>query len=324
MLTRTILALAFLASPILADVQAVIDSQIDPGYRDLAAATTDLSVAATADCSPDAVRPHFHAAYDAWISISHIQFGPIEDRGLSLAMAFWPDPKDSTGKAIARLSAAADPIVDTPEQFSDVSAAAQGFTALERLLYDAQPNADYACRLTRAIATGLATKADAIVADWPAFAALMTSAGATDNARFQSADEVNRALYTALSTGLEFLHDQRLGRPVGTFERPRPRRAEARRSERSLRHIVLSLDALEVLATTMYDGDLTKTTAAFAAAKERAGALEDPSLAGVANPGQRIRIETLQRTVNDIRNAVIDEIGKSLGITAGFNSLDGD
>ena len=324
MFARIALVLTCFSGPAFAASHAVIKEHIEPRYASLAAATADLSAAATADCSPETVRPYFHSAYDDWIGISHIQFGPIEEQGLSLAMAFWPDPKDSTGKAIARLTAAADPIVDTPDQFSDVSAAAQGFTALERLLYDPQPDADYACRLTRAVATGLAKKAEKILTDWPAFAALMTSAGEAGNPRFQSAGEVNRALYTALSTGLEFLHDQRLGRPLGSFERPRPKRAEARRSKRSLRHIVLSLEALEALATTMHDGELTKTKIAFAAAKERAVAVEDPALASVANPGQRIRIEALQRTVNDIRNAVNDEIGKPLGITAGFNSLDGD
>lgn len=324
MFTRTVFLLSCFAGPTFADVDAVNESHIATGYVSLAAATTELSNAASADCSAGAVRPHFHAAYDAWISISHIQFGPIEDRGLSLSMVFWPDPKDSTGKALARLTSASDPIVDAPEQFGEVSAAAQGFTALERLLYDPQPDPGYACRLTQAVSLGLAAKASTILDDWPGFANLMATAGETGNARFQSAEEVNRALYTALSTGLEFLHDQRLGRPLGSFERPRPKRAEARRSERSLRHIILSLDALEALATTMFDGDLTQTKAAFAAAKERAASLEDPALAGVANPGQRIRIEALQRTVNDIRNAVNDEIGKPLGITAGFNSLDGD
>ncbi|MCY4179353.1 MAG: imelysin peptidase, partial [Litoreibacter sp.] len=118
--------------------------------------------------------------------------------------------------------------------------------------------------------------------------------------------------------------DQRLGRPLGTFERPRPRRAEARRSERSLRHIELSLAALEELATTFYSGDLNLTKSAFADARARAAALDDPALAGVADPSKRIRIEALQRTVRDIQNAVNTEIGKPLGITAGFNALDGD
>lgn len=319
---RLALVLTVVASPALADIERAIDTHILPGYLALRDATSTLAEAADADCAPAAVQPAFHTAYDAWIGISHIQFGPIEDQGLSLAMSFWPDPKDSTGKAIGRLTADADPIVDDPSQFGEVSVAAQGFTALERLLYEDQPDPDYACRLTRAIATGLARKANALADGWDPHADLMRSTG--ENDRYQTAQDANRALYTALSTGLEFLHDQRLARPLGTFDRPRPHRAEARRSERSLRHIELSLAALEDLATTMYDGDLTETRAAFAEARERAAELDDPALAGVADPSKRFKVEVLQRAVNDIRNAVNTEIGKPLGITAGFNALDGD
>ncbi|MEL6313388.1 MAG: imelysin family protein [Pseudomonadota bacterium] len=314
--------LALIGSPAFADVDAIIDTHIVPGHNALVSATQTLSEAAATDCTPDSVKPAFHGAYDAWIGISHIQFGPIEDQGLSLAMSFWPDPKDSTGKAIARLTTAQDPIVDKQEEFSEVSAAAQGFTALERLLYDPQSDAAYACRLTQAIATGLARKAETLANGWGDHAALMRAAGT--NNRYQTEDEAIRALYTALSTGLEFLHDQRLARPLGTFDRPRPRRAEARRSDRSLRHIKLSLATLEDLANQMHEGDLTVTRAAFADARLRADTLDDPTLAGVADPSQRFKVEVLQRAVNDIRNAVNTEIGKPLGITAGFNALDGD
>ncbi|MEM6408008.1 MAG: imelysin family protein [Pseudomonadota bacterium] len=320
-MSRTLaFAVSLFAVPAFADTDAAINDHILPGHGDLVRATDALATLAENDCTVDALKPAFSEAYDAWISISHIQFGPIEDQGLSLAMSFWPDPKDSTGKAIARLTAAKDPIVDSAE-FGEVSAAAQGFTALERLLFDPQPDTEYACSLTQAVALGLADKAQSINAAWPAFAALMTQTG---NTRFRSEEEVNRALYTALSTGLEFLHDQRLGRPLGSFERPRPRRAEARRSGRSLRHIELSLAALEALATTFYEGDLSETKSAFADARDRAATLDDPTLAGVAEPSKRIRIEALQRTVRDIQNAVNTEIGKPLGITAGFNALDGD
>ncbi len=315
---------ALSALPAVADVQRAIDTHILPGHVALSMRTAELANTAQADCSPEAVRPAFHAAYDAWISISHIQIGPIEDQALTLHMSYWPDPKDSTGKALARLTAAADPIVDQPKAFGDVSATAQGFTALERLLYETQTDAAYACRLTQAIARDLARKSAAINADWPAFATLMRSAGADGNTRFQNEDEARRALYTALSTGLAFLHDQRLGRPLGTFERPRPLRAEARRSERSLRHVQLQLAALETLAAAMTDSDLSATKAAFAAARARADALDDPALQGVADPGGRFRVELIQQAVRAIQIAVIDEIGTPLGITAGFNSLDGD
>ncbi|WP_299550628.1 imelysin family protein [uncultured Tateyamaria sp.] len=321
---RFALILPFLALPAVADVQTVLEDHILPGYARLAEETIILADAAQANCGPDALRPEFHAAYDAWISISHIQFGPLEDQALTLTMAFWPDPKDRTGKALTRLITASDPIVDQPDMFGDVSAAAQGFTALELMLYDDQADAAYACRLTQAIATGLARKSESLSAAWPVFADQMRTAGADDNTRFQSQMEVQRALYTALSTGLEFLHDQRLGRPLGTFDRPRPRRAEARRSERSLHHIQLQLAALEELAVAMTDVDLTATSAAFDTAKARAEALNDPALVGVADPAHRFKVEVLQQAVRAVQVAVIDEIGTPLGITAGFNALDGD
>lgn len=317
---RVALAL-LIATPAVAEIDAVLDQHILPGHAELVETTAALAHVAEQDCSPAAVRPVFHTAYDAWIGISHIQFGPIEDQSLSLAISFWPDPKNSTGKALGRLTSAQDPIVDQPDQFGEVSAAAQGFTALERLLYEDQPDTVYACRLTQAVAEGLARKATILAEGWTDHAALMRGAGG--NTRYQSPEEAERAVFTALSTGLEFLHDQRLGRPMGTFDRPRPRRAEARRSERSLRHITLSLSALEDLATSMAP-DLPATTKAFAEAQARAERIDDATLSLVAEPSGRLKVEALQQSVGAIRQAVLVEIGEPLGIQAGFNALDGD
>jgi len=324
MTMRLVLAFCILAAPAAADVSSALSSHVLPRHSDLVRETQHLAAAAAENCSLDELQPAYTAAYDAWVMVSHLQLGPIEDQGLSLAMSLWPDPKDRTGKALARLEAAGDPIVDDPAQFADVSAAAQGFTALERVLFDPGADPAYTCRLTRAIAMGLARKSVAIMDGWPAFAEALETAGAQGNTRFQSPLEAQRAFYTALSTGLEFLHDQRLGRPLGTFDRPRPGRAEARRSQRSLRHIQLSLSALEELATTLIEMPTPKTQAAFADARARAEGIEDAALAGVADPSSRIRIEALQNAVREIQISVIEEIGTPLGVTAGFNALDGD
>lgn len=318
---RLAIAFALIASPVSADVDQVVSNHILPGYAALAESTKSLDETAGADCNSDDLIPAYHAAYDDWISISHIQFGPLEDQGLQLAMAFWPDPKDRTAKAIERLTSISDPIVDDPDTFSEVSVAAQGFTALERVLFETQSDEDYACRLTRAIAAGLAQKAAVLDTGWQDHAKLLRNAG--QNERYQSETEAKRALFTAISTGLEFLHDQRLGRPLGTFERPRPKRAEARRSQRTLSHVILSLDALESLAVLLA-GDIPKSQAAFANARTRALQLKDPTLAGVGNPAGRFKIEVLQQSVRAIQVAIVEEIGRPLGVQAGFNALDGD
>ena len=48
------------------------------------------------------------------------------------------------------------------------------------------------------------------------------------------------------------------------------------------------------------------------------------AFAGVAEPVRRIRIEALQQAIRDIQIAITQDIGIPLGISAGFNSLDGD
>lgn len=126
-----------LLRPVAADTRAAVEDHILPRYAAFAEAAQTLSDTAGVDCSASGMTKAYHSAYDTWISISHIQFGPIETRGVALALAFWPDPKDRTGKAIARLLA--EDVVPGPKTFKAVSIAAQGFPALERLLFEHIP-----------------------------------------------------------------------------------------------------------------------------------------------------------------------------------------
>lgn len=148
----------------------------------------------------------------------------------------------------------------------------------------------------------------------------MSDAG---NETYRTQTEAAQQFFTALITGLEFTENMRLGRPLGTFERPRPKRAEVWRSERSLRHIRLSLEATEELAALISGGDET-VAQDYVRALDRANSLDDPTLSGVADPSSRFRAEALQSAVTTIRRTLLEDVGPSLGITAGFNSLDGD
>lgn len=321
----TICATALLSGPVFADLVSVRDDHILPRYTAFAQAAAGLHETAKNDCSVAAVLPAYRETYDAWIGISHIQFGPIETRGTFLSLTFWPDPKDRVGKAFNRLVAARDAAVDDPEEFAQVSVAAQGFSALELLLTEPQGDTTYACAYTRAIAGYISSTAADLAQDWQGeYGDVFVSAGESDNAVFSSLADAQRAVYTSISTGMEFLHDQRLGRPLGTFDRPRPKRAEARRSGRSARHVVLSLEALQDLTNAFVDHPLPEIDAAFTATIERAKNLTDPSFAGVGDPAKRFKIEDLQRHVRDVQVLIAQDVGAALGISAGFNSLDGD
>ena len=151
----------------------------------------------------------------------------------------------------------------------------------------------------------------------------MATRAAIKKANREALLEAARQVFTALSTGLEFTGDTRLGRPLGSYDRPRPKRAEARRSGRSLRHVQLSLAALRPLAAELSGGDAA-LDALFARAMDSAARLDDPVFAGVAEPQKRFHIEALQQQITDIRTHLSTVTGPQLGVAAGFNALDGD
>ncbi|MGP3698231.1 imelysin family protein [Rhodobacter sp. NSM] len=322
---RGTLALGLLlAAPVQAGVPEAISDVILPGYEAFTAATEALDAAAEADCRPDALRTPWNAAFDAWMGISHLRLGPSETDGRALAIAFWPDPKGSGARTQARILSAADPALLDPERFAEVSVAARGLFALERLLYDPALSGDYACALTRATAADLARMAAELETDWrETFAPLVLTAGEPGNDRFLTPAEARQALFTQLMSGLEFTADQRLGRPLGTFDRPRPERAEARLSGRGLRNVELSLAALERLALALAPQS-PRTRDGFERVRERAAALDDPRFEGVSDPPGRLRVEILQQRLHALRDVLQAEVGGALGVSVGFNAADGD
>lgn len=331
---RLILALglalltALPALPARADVDAVLDRHILPRMATFAASAGALAEAAGADCRPGALAAPYATAFDAWMGVSHLQLGPMLEDGRGHAIAFWPDSRGATPATLRGLIAAEDPIVDDPADFARLSVAGRGLFALERMLYDPAFNGyetgSYSCALTRALATDLAREAAALRAGWVGgFADLMRHPGG-DNTTFLTETEVAQALFTQLLAGLDLTEAQRVDRPLGTFERPRPKRAEARLAGRSLRNVVLSLEALRELADTLADSGAAETDAAFDRALAAAGKITDPGFANVGDPQERFKLEALKQRIETVRQTAQAEIGPQLGVAAGFNSSDGD
>lgn len=315
-----------------AAIDAALEAHVLPGMEALADAASALAEVAETECASDApdLRAAYHAAFDAWMRVNHLRFGPSETDNRAFALAFWPDSRGVTPRTLAQLIASEDPVVEDVADYADVSVAGRGFYALEFLLYDpdisTRGTASYRCGLVRVIAEDIARTTAAIRDEWHmSHANLMRDAG--QNERYQSESEAMRAFFNALTTGLEFNADVRLGRPLGTFDRPRPNRAEARRSERSLQNLVQSTEGLGELAlalTVSQPALQSGINAGFVLVLDAAARVDDPTLAGVADPQARLRIEVLQQRTRELREMILTEMGPSLGISAGFNSLDGD
>lgn len=319
------LTAALIAPAARADVEQVLTGHALPGYAAFASATAQLSDAAAASCDAAALKPAFTAAWDAWFGVAHLHLGPGEEAGRALAISFWPDPKGLGSKA-QRALLLGDPANLEPAAFADQSVAARGFPGLERLLYATDPPAADPCPLIRATAQDLARLAAEIEAGWTGpqgFAETLRTAGQPGNTRYLSENEAKQALFTQFATGLEVVADQRLGRPLGTFDKPRPERAEARASGRGCRHVVLSLQALRAMATNL-DPKATKTLAGFDAVIALAEKLPADALTRTDDPQIWLKVQILQERIRALRDQGIAEIAPALGVGVGFNSQDGD
>ncbi|MCU0828815.1 MAG: imelysin family protein [Tabrizicola sp.] len=317
---RAAALIACLASPAAADTALAVTDHARPGYAAFAKAAADL--AAIDSCDPEALRPSFHAAYDAWLAIAHLHLGPAEEDGRSLAILYWPDPKGLGAKAQKTLLTG-DPKALTPEAMAQQSVAARGLAGLERLLYPAEDLRADPCPLIHATADDLARMASDLAQDWGPFGDLLVTAGQPGNPRFLSPDEATQALLTQLASGLEFIADRRIGRPLGSFDKPRPDLAEAAASGRSVQNIILSLQALRDL-TFALNADSPRTLAAFDKALRLAQDLQDPGLSGINDPQIWLKLEILQQAVRATRDTAIAELAPALGVGLGFNSQDGD
>ncbi len=321
------------ASPEQKMVGSIVDGHILPGFAALAEKTKALDAAAQAGCAADdpGLIAAYHNAFDAWIAVSHMRFGPTEQDNRGFALAYWPDPHASTPKSLSRMIKSSDPVIATPGGFATISVAGRGLYAMEFLLFDprisAMGDADYRCSYVRALAGNIAVNADAINQDWLTRYAPDMRAPGPDGV-YRTDKEALQELFKAFLTGLQLNADIRLGRPLGTFERPRPKRAEARRSGRSLRHVTLSMASLHGLASLLAatNADLSETLdLGFAKVDKRATRLvDDPVFAGVVTPQGRLKVESLKIAIDAIRQVSVDDLGPSLGVGAGFNSLDGD
>lgn len=333
---RFALTAALICAPIVASaapsVSGIIDGHILPRITALASMSQQLSDAAMDDCDPTspALRSTYGRAFDVWIAASHLRFGPTEVDDRAFALAFWPDGRGATPRTLATLIADKDPVVTSPVTYADVSIAARGFYALEFLLYDdalmQTVDSAYYCTLVQTVAADIAATSGAIHADWTGgYADVLLSPG--NDAPYRTEQEVLQEMLKALTAGLQFTQDSRLGRPLGTFDRPRPKRAEAWRSGRSAAHVATSLASLQDLASRLAAsdpalGDMLDDQ--FETAQTKLADLNDPVFASVAGPQSRLKVEVVSTSIGTIRTTVQTLLGPTLGVAAGFNALDGD
>lgn len=333
-------------------VEAVATGHVVPRYAALEAATAALDAAAGAFCAHPGrtalveMRRRYGAASDAWQRIQHVRFGPIEYFSRSARFAFWPDPRNSVGRALEDLLKA-EPAALEPDTFGRGNVAGQGLPALERLMFAdgaeaalmaGDDGARRRCALVAAIARNLARMAADVHREWVGgdrpFLAVLASAGAADSP-YQHPREAVLDFVKALHLAVELVSDHKLSRPLGaSVQAARPRLAEAWRSGRSLENVRLDLAA----GAELYDAGFSAVVRgpagdaaldelmrrAFAQSRTTAAAVAPSLEVAVEDARQRPAVERLVRETAALKALVAQRLTEALGIPLGFNALDGD
>jgi hypothetical protein len=309
-----------------------------PRYEALATRTREMRRYATALCTlPDdahlvAMREAFADAYLAWMGVQHIDFGPVAVSDRFYRIQFWPDKHGRGGRQLSALLTSDDPLPDA-EGLAGLSAAIQGFPALERLLYDgdAEDFADAAgarrCALALAISANLEAMASDMFVDWVDYEA-------------DSPADLLRALFEGLVEQFRAIIELKLLRPIGdTAASANPKRAEAWRSRLSLPAIRANLFAMRGLLVGengIYGLSValptdTATTQTLEALNEHLtygiGRLEAQSTSlyeAIETAEGRDFVKFFTTHLAATRDLCLDVFPEALDVAAGFNSLDGD
>ncbi len=315
-----------------------IEHHAAPRFEQLHEATGVMGAAVSGFCAQPGAdglkrsREAFRRAYLAWMAVQHIKFGPSLRDDANFKLQFWPDKHGRTGRQLNGLLLSDAPIPDA-SALGGLSAAVQGFPALERLLFEADAAGFFGatgarrCALAISIAQNMGALTATLAADW------------RSSMPKDPADFLKRAYRNYLEM-FAVIADLKLKRPLGkSLKGVRPKRAEAWRSGLSFAAIARNLGALGAVfegesdwpgLRTALDEDPETVELADSLAQqiiygaEVSAARSDTLAEAVTTEDGRRFLEFLVVHVEQLKDTSIELLARPLGISEGFNALDGD
>lgn len=287
----------------------------------------------------EAVWTAYAEAVKAFAHLELYRVGPLLQENRQNRLFYWPDKRRVGERQMRALLADPQAAELNPETVAGKSVALQGFPALERLLYGNQPEQHLAtrdtsphCRIALAIAGNVAHMATQIHTGWQRESAQVQSflQPKPGDDYFRSENEVLRSIVTQILVGMDVILDRKIALLIG--DEARLRSAPLWRSGQTLRMLDGNLESLRALvldsglaSETSLENELFFEFRTIDSLMQRLLALPELSIDNqqLTEEAESL-LRTLQAVAGGIRYTLNDRFVAELGISAGFNSEDGD
>lgn len=278
----------------------------------------------------------------AWSRVEFLRFGPLVQANRFERLAFWPDPRAMMTKQVQALLLGQDDAVLKPGELAGRSVAVQGLPALEYMLYgdpallanQTAAGFGFGCRYAQAIAANITGIATELSTAWSPTGVFGRQFAAPDAANdlYRTPREVAAEAIKALSTGLQFARDVKILPVLGvSVSEARPKRAAFWRSGLSVAALAASVDAMrefylagayrlpagETWIGESLQSELAQLVALFS---DMEGT---PDQIFIAPQGRR-QLELASLILHNAKDIVDQNLAPVLGVSIGFNALDGD
>ncbi|MFH1794042.1 MAG: imelysin family protein [Pseudomonadota bacterium] len=324
----------------------VIDGFVVPTTGSFVRSTAELAASVGALCDNPgndtltASRTAFATALDDWGHVSVLRFGPLAADGRFEKLFFWPDARGIGLKQVQGLLAANNP-GEIASGLAGKSAALQGFPALEFTLHGTGSESlaagdSWRCSVASAIASNIAALAATVAREWSAgtpFAASF-SAPADGKEPYRTEAEVQGEIVKALATALQFIRSAELAPPLGEApEKANGKRTPMWRSGLTVPIITAQIGATRrLLVAAGYEQNLPEDRRYIASsirfeldnAIRTLGQVEGPVEQTFGTEPDRGRFAFAELALHHAGELVTRDLAAALGLTMGFNALDGD
>ena len=333
-------------------VEAAVEKAIVPGYRSLVEAAAEQSVSMDLLCNEPGqarlaeARSTFANLVTAWSRVELIRFGPVRTENRFEKLFFWPDRRGRGLRQVQGLIAEQDATATNSDSLRAKSVAVQGLPALEYVLFGkgsdglaADGQSEYRCHYGRAISEAIEANTGAVLAGWAGregYGALMVAAG-PDNRIYRSPREALQELLRAIAEQLQINAELKLIGPLGlSAGKAKPKRLPFWRSNLSFLSILASTEAvremhdLAKLSTLLPESSESLADSLDFETRQVLNTLNELIASGESVVDQfqdesarkKLRYATIP--MSGARAIVAERYPEALGLSLGFNSLDGD